>query len=169
MLDLLVLDRDFQINPPRFELVKPLLRAGGDDALLNGGDQVRDRALYFGEFRLKPTKNAVVFFSFLQIHSRVNYHADDVVSQAPIPQEPDKRLLDPVLFDRLLFASTAMLAFSARIVIILFAASAGAAFADHRTSAVSTEELAGQYIVNFRSARTGGASDFFHAILHFVE
>ncbi len=169
LLNLFILDRDFQIYAPRFEIVEPLLRAGRNNALLDGRDQVRDRALNFDELRLESAENAVVLFAFLQIHRRVDDHADDVVGQTPLAQEPDERFLDPFLSDGLLFASAPVFAFGARVVVEFFAAAARSAFADHRTAAMTAEELAGQNIVDFRSARARCAGDFFHAFLHFVE
>ena len=67
LLNLFILDRDFQIYAPRFEIVEPLLRAGRNNALLDGRDQVRDRALNFDELRLESAENAVVLLAFLKV------------------------------------------------------------------------------------------------------
>ena len=166
LLDLLLVDRILQIEAPALQFFEALLRAGRDDALLDGLQNVRDPALRLRELRLQPAEDAVVPLAFLKLQSCVDDHPDHLVSQAALTRLAHDGLLDPVLLDWLFVACLLALPLDACVIVPFAAAFTGAALAHHGAAAVPAEQLPGEHIVHISPGSCRSSGDLLQTILH---
>ena len=167
LLQLFVCNFCSQLIFLNFQCFQTLFRCPGVQAVLDSLHQVVQLLVYFPELLFQQRNRGVLLI--LYIHDQLN----DLVDHRIVPNQlhglPDDQIFQPILLNGLFVAALAPLDVGAFIIIVGAPSGTGSAFAEHQSTALSTEQLGGQQIFLVCLATGRGSLVLVHTLLHPVK
>ena len=144
--DLFIGDLDLQILLGSFQFFQPALGGLGEDALLDGVQQILDAGFRFPELLLVQGKTGV--FTILQIHHHGNDGFNGFVVHDHLHHFVDHQIFQPLFPNRLFLAVRPLLFYRYALVVVMNGSvPAFAALATEVSTAVAAEEFRGQQVI----------------------